>query len=110
VGSHSTFPFLEVILPALAELAKSHSFKLKIVGAGRADVSIPGVEVENLEWSLEREVEDFSVDRYWLYPLSAENKLGIGEDGFKGNSVDGGLAFPSSVSPIAAAGNWRAEM
>src|SRR5215471_17917853 len=86
VGSHSTFPFLESILPALAELAKSNSFKLKIVGAGRTEVSVPGVEVENLEWNLEREVADFRSIDIGLYPLDASlysGKWAFGKSGFK---------------------------
>lgn len=102
VGSHSTFPFLESILPALSELAKSHSFKLKIVGSGRAGVSVPGVEVENLEWSLEREVEDFRSIDIGLYPLSSENNWAMGKSGFKAIQWMA-VGIPYVVTPIGAA-------
>jgi len=102
VGSHSTFPFLESILPALAELAKSNSFKLKIVGSGRADVSIPGVEVENLEWNLEREVEDFRSIDIGLYPLSPDNNWTTGKSGFKAIQWMA-VGIPYVVTPIGAA-------
>ncbi len=104
VGSHSTFPFLESILPALAELAKSNSFKLKIVGSGRANVSVPGVEVENLEWNLEREVEDFRSIDIGLYPLSAENNWATGKSGFKAIQWMA-VGIPYVVTPIGAAGD-----
>jgi glycosyltransferase involved in cell wall biosynthesis len=102
VGSHSTFPFLESILPALAELAKSHSFKLKIVGSGRADVSVPGVEVENLEWNLEREVEDFRSVDIGLYPLNADNNWTMGKSGFKAIQWMA-VGIPYVVTPIGVA-------
>ena len=102
VGSHSTFPFLESILPALAELAKSHSFKLKIVGSGRAGVSVPGVDVENLEWNLEREVEDFRSVDIGLYPLNADNNWTMGKSGFKAIQWMA-VGVPYVVTPIGAA-------
>ena len=103
IGSHSTFPFLESILPALAELAKSNSFKLKIVGAGQADVFVPGVELENLEWNLEREVEDFRSIDIGLYPLNPDNNWTMGKSGFKAIQWMA-VGIPFVVSPIGAAG------
>jgi glycosyltransferase involved in cell wall biosynthesis len=102
VGSHSTFPFLESILPALSELAKSHSFKLKIVGSGKAEVSVAGVEVENLEWNLEREIEDFRSIDIGLYPLSADNNWTLGKSGFKAIQWMA-VGVPYVVTPIGAA-------
>src|SRR5262249_20344510 len=58
IGTHSTAPQLEPVLPALERLGRSHAFKVRIVGAGHK-VAIPGVEVEDLAWSREREVQDF---------------------------------------------------
>ena len=103
VGSHSTFPFLESILPALSELAKSNSFKLKIVGSGRAEVSVPGVEVENLEWKLEREVEDFQSIDIGLYPLNVNHNWATGKSGFKAIQWMA-VGVPYVVTPIGAAG------
>jgi len=50
VGSPATAPYLDLITPALAEVARQTPFSLKIVGAGR-DFSIPNVHVENCNWS-----------------------------------------------------------
>jgi glycosyltransferase involved in cell wall biosynthesis len=86
IGTHSTFPYLESIFPVLSELAKTHSFRLKVVGAGRDEVIVPGVEVENLPWSLEREVADFQAIDIGLYPIDAALYSGnwaAGKSGFK---------------------------
>src|SRR5947208_2310474 len=71
IGTHSTFPYLESIFPVLTELAKEYDFRLKVVGAGKDEITIPGVEVENLRWSLEREVRDFQSIDIGLYPIDA---------------------------------------
>jgi glycosyltransferase involved in cell wall biosynthesis len=86
IGTHSTFPYLQSIFPVLSELAKAHSFRLKVVGAGLDEVIVPGVEVENLRWSLEREVADFQSIDVGLYPIDASlysGKWAAGKSGFK---------------------------
>src|SRR5204862_7009831 len=55
IGTHSTFPYLESIFPVLGDLARSHKFRLKVVGAGKEGISVPGVEVENSAWEIDRE-------------------------------------------------------
>ena len=70
IGTHSTYPFLESLFPVLEQLARAHRFRLKVVGSGRLDVRVPGVEVENLDWSLRREVEDFQSFDVGLYPIT----------------------------------------
>jgi glycosyltransferase involved in cell wall biosynthesis len=102
VGTHSTFPFLEVILPALAEVAKQSPFRLKIVGSGRAVVNVPGVEVENLEWNLDREIEDFQSLDVGLYPLNADNNWATGKSGFKAIQYMS-TGVPYVATPIGAA-------
>jgi glycosyltransferase involved in cell wall biosynthesis len=86
IGTHSTFPYLESIFPVLSELSRDHSFRLKVVGAGRDEVKVPGVEVENLPWDLEREVADFQSIDVGLYPIDAalySGKWAAGKSGFK---------------------------
>lgn len=68
IGTHTTLPYLEAIIPALEMLARKHTFKLRVVGGGRA-LRASGVEVEALDWSLGREVEDFRSLDIGLYPL-----------------------------------------
>jgi glycosyltransferase involved in cell wall biosynthesis len=104
IGTHSTFPFLKLIFPALQELARTHRFRLKVVGAGREEIAIPGVEVENLEWSLEREIEDFQSFDIGLYPMDVE-RYGVewvtGKSGFKAIQYMT-VGIPYVVTPIAA--------
>jgi glycosyltransferase involved in cell wall biosynthesis len=86
IGTHSTFPYLESIFPVLEELARTLQFRLKVVGAGREEISIPGVEIENVPWKLEREVEDFQSLDIGLYPIDAapySEKWAAGKSGFK---------------------------
>jgi glycosyltransferase involved in cell wall biosynthesis len=87
IGTHSTFPYLESIFPVLSKLASQYSFRLKIVGSGRETVAVPGVEVENFPWKLEREVEDFRSMDIGLYPIDSSLYAGrwaAGKSGFKG--------------------------
>ena len=108
IGTHSTFPFLEAILPALAEAAKRQPFKLKIVGSGRPCVNVPGVEVENLEWNLGREIEDFQSLDIGLYPLNADNNWVTGKSGFKAIQYMS-VGVPYVATPIGAAAQIGAE-
>lgn len=87
IGTHSTFPFLRAIFPVLEKLAEKHKFILKIIGAGIDEINVKGVAVENLEWNLAREIEDFQSFDVGLYPIttssSANNDWLMGKSGFK---------------------------
>lgn len=87
IGTHSTFPFLQRLFPVLQRLAAEYAFVLKIIGAHERDVTVPGVEVINLDWSLEREVRDFQTLDIGLYPMSptgsASREWILGKSGFK---------------------------
>lgn len=87
IGTHSTYPLLESIFPVIRELAKGHDFKLRVVGSGRSEVFIDGVDVENVSWNLEREPSDFADLDIGLYPLalsdSASAEWLMGKSGFK---------------------------
>lgn len=104
IGTHSTYPYLESIFPALRELAEKHRFRLKVVGAGRERISVPGVEVENLGWSLEREIEDFQSFDIGLYPINTglyADKWAAGKSGFKAIQYMA-VGIPYVVTPVAA--------
>jgi len=98
VGTHSTFQYLKTIFPALQELARSHSFRLKVVGAGTREIDLPGVEVESLDWSLEREVADFQSFDVGLYPI-ADDQWSQGKSGFKAIQYMA-VGLPFVVSPV----------
>ncbi|MDQ2936987.1 MAG: glycosyltransferase family 4 protein [Acidobacteriota bacterium] len=104
IGTHSTFPYLQSIFPVLQHLAATHRFKLKIVGAGVEEVKVLGLEVENLKWKLEREVEDFQSIDVGLYPVNpefyAENWAG-GKSGFKAIQYMA-VGIPYVASPVGA--------
>jgi glycosyltransferase involved in cell wall biosynthesis len=104
IGTHSTFPYLQAIFPVLQELAKTHDFKMKVVGAGTNAVSVPGVEVENLDWKLEREVSDFQSFDIGLYPIDpsmyAEN-WAAGKSGFKAIQYMA-VGIPFVAAPVGA--------
>jgi len=105
IGTHSTFPYLENIFPMLQKLAAKHQFRLKIVGAGRDEVSLPGVAVENLEWKLENEIRDFQSLDIGLYPIDPEmyaETWAAGKSGFKAIQYMA-VGIPYVASPIGAA-------
>jgi glycosyltransferase involved in cell wall biosynthesis len=104
IGTHSTYPYLESIFPALQELAQSARFRLKVVGAGRREISVPGVPVENLDWSLEREIEDFQSFDIGLYPINVglyADQWATGKSGFKAIQYMA-VGIPYVVTPVAA--------
>jgi glycosyltransferase involved in cell wall biosynthesis len=104
IGTHSTFPYLESIFPALQQLAREHRFHLKVVGAGREQINLPGVEVESLAWSLEREIEDFQSFDIGLYPINAglyADQWAAGKSGFKAIQYMA-VGIPYVVTPVAA--------
>jgi glycosyltransferase involved in cell wall biosynthesis len=104
IGTHSTFPYLREIFPVLQDLAKTHRFRIKIVGAGTSAVSIPGVEVENLEWKLEREVKDFQSFDVGLYPIDPSlyaEKWAAGKSGFKAIQYMA-VGIPFVAAPVGA--------
>lgn len=104
IGTHSTFPYLESIFPILSELARTYEFTLRIVGSGRGQVTVPGVEVENLIWNLEREVRDFQSIDIGLYPIDASlysGKWAAGKSGFKAIQYMA-VGVPYVATPVGA--------
>jgi len=104
IGTHSTFPYLESIFPVLTDLAKDYDFRLKVVGAGKDEITVPGVEVENLRWSLEREVQDFQSIDIGLYPIDASlysGKWAEGKSGFKAIQYMA-VGVPYVATPVGA--------
>lgn len=103
VGTHSTFPLLESVFPVLQRLAQEHEFVLKIVGAGRENIALEGVKIENLAWNLERETTDFQSLDVGLYPIavsgSASSEWLLGKSGFKAIQYLS-VGIPFVVTPI----------
>ena len=100
IGSHSTAPYLAAIAPALAEAAAWAPFRALVVGAGPVAVEVPGVEVEQRAWSLEREVADFQSLDVGLYPLT-DDEWARGKSGFKAVQYLA-CGVPFVVTPVGA--------
>ena len=100
VGTHSTYQYLASIFPALQRLARDFHFRLKVVGAGRDEIKVPGVRVESLSWSLEREIADFQSFNIGLYPI-IEDEWSAGKSGFKSIQYMA-VGIPFVVTPVGA--------
>ncbi|HEX8920263.1 MAG TPA: glycosyltransferase family 4 protein [Pyrinomonadaceae bacterium] len=101
VGTHSTYPYLASVFPALQRLARDFRFRLKVVGAGaQGEVKVPGVEVESLPWNLEREIADFQSFDIGLYPI-IEDEWSAGKSGFKSVQYMA-VGIPFVVTPVGA--------
>jgi glycosyltransferase involved in cell wall biosynthesis len=100
IGTHSTYPYLESIFPALQDLARTHRFHLKIIGSGKDEIRIPEVSVETVDWSLEHEVEDFQSFDIGLYPI-VDDGWSAGKSGFKAIQYMA-VGIPYVVTPLGA--------
>lgn len=100
IGTYSTFEYLESIFPALQQLARTHSFRLKVIGAGRDSIELPGVTIENAAWSMERETADFQSLDVGLYPL-IDSPWAAGKSGFKAIQYMA-VGIPYVVTPVGA--------
>jgi glycosyltransferase involved in cell wall biosynthesis len=105
IGTHSTFPYLQSIFPVLSALAQRHKFRLKIIGAGKDNVAISGISIENLPWLLYREVADFQSLDVGLYPIDQSIYQGwaSGKSGFKAIQYMA-VGVPYVATPIGASG------
>ncbi len=71
----------------MQKLAAKHEFALKIVGAGRDEIKLDGVRIENKTWSLTGEIADLQSFDIGLYPIrileNAPAEWIGGKSGFK---------------------------
>jgi glycosyltransferase involved in cell wall biosynthesis len=81
IGSPTTFPYLEALAGVLRQVATQHPFVLKVSGAGRP-VRMPGVDVEEVRWSMSDEVSLFNTCDIGVYPLT-DDEWSKGKCGFK---------------------------
>lgn len=79
IGTHSSAQYLQAVLPALRQLASTHDFVVRIIGA---ELQAPGLHLECRPWSLDREVNDIQDMDIGLYPL-IEDAWSLGKSGFK---------------------------
>jgi glycosyltransferase involved in cell wall biosynthesis len=100
IGTHSTFPYVKTIFPVLERLAREHQFRLRLVGTGEDNIAIPGVEIENLPWKLDREIADFQSLDIGIYPI-VEDDWSVGKSCFKAIQYMA-VGVPFVVSPVGA--------
>jgi glycosyltransferase involved in cell wall biosynthesis len=81
IGSPTTGTYIRGLLAVLQEVAADRPLQLRISGAG-APIEVPGVQTENVAWSLAREVELFNSCDIGVYPL-ADDEWARGKCGFK---------------------------
>jgi glycosyltransferase involved in cell wall biosynthesis len=95
IGSPTTALYLLAAAPILQEAARMYEFVLRVCGAG-ADVSIPGVTVNNVPWSRDAEVALFNTCDIGIYPLP-DDEWARGKCGFKA------IQFMACGVPVVAA-------
>ncbi|MCO6509865.1 MAG: glycosyltransferase family 4 protein [Aridibacter famidurans] len=107
IGTHSTYPSLESLLPVIEKLGSKHRFRFLVVGAGRSEVTVPGIEVESLDWKLSREIGDFQRLDIGLYPIKTSSSANIewikGKSGFKAIQYMA-VGVPFVMSPVGVCG------
>jgi len=82
IGTHSTWCFVESLLPVLEDLARTNKFRFRVVGSGRGSVAARDVDIELPPWQLDREVLDFQTLDVGIYPLP-EDEWTVGKSGLK---------------------------
>ncbi len=100
VGSQTAGPYLELIFNVMQKLSRRYDFIFKIIGAGY-EVSIPGVAVENIKWSLEDEIVLFQSIDIGIYPLP-DNSWTRGKAAFKAIQYMS-VGIPVIASPVGMA-------
>lgn len=66
IGTHTTYPFLERLMPVFEQLAREHRFQRTVIGSGRADI-------DTRPWSMDRDADDFRSFDIGLYPLTGDD-------------------------------------
>lgn len=96
IGSPTTYHYLEQLGGVLKDAASRHAFTLKVSGAGKP-VHFDGVQVQDVTWSLDREVELFNTCDIGVYPLE-DTDWARGKCGFKA------IQFMACGVPVVAEG------
>jgi glycosyltransferase involved in cell wall biosynthesis len=79
-GTHSSKAMLDLLRPVFVELARRLPFKLKVIS--NFDYALPGVDLEVVRWTAEREVADLQTFDIGVYPLATEEWV-LGKSGLK---------------------------
>lgn len=79
-GTFSSRPYLDLLRGTLRKLAAERRFRLRVIG--NFDYELPGVELEVVRWTAEREIEDLHAIDIGLYPLPVDDWVS-GKSGLK---------------------------
>jgi glycosyltransferase involved in cell wall biosynthesis len=79
-GTFSSRPYLDLLRRVFQELAGQRRFRLRVIG--NFDYELPGVDLEVLRWSSEREVADLQAIDIGIYPLPLDDWV-AGKSGLK---------------------------
>lgn len=82
IGSPSTWPYVRPLLPILRNLYREHGITIRVVGAGAAAARDNCPELELVEWSEHREVQDVQAMHIGVMPLP-DDKWARGKSGYK---------------------------
>ena len=94
IGSPSTAKYIRSLRSVFERLAKTHRFRLKVIGAGKP-IAFQGVNLEIRPWDLRTEAEEFRNCDIGLYPLW-DDQWSRGKCGYKA------LQFMASGVPVVA--------
>jgi glycosyltransferase involved in cell wall biosynthesis len=101
IGTHSTYAYLQTIIPVLERLARVHRFRLKIVGSGSRE-AVARLDVEYLPWALDRELYDLQSFDVGLYPI-VDDAWAEGKSGFKSiQYLSCGIPFVATPAGVVA--------
>ena len=79
-GTFSTRRYLDLLRPVFQRLAEERGFRLRVIG--NFDYELPGVDLEVVRWTAEREVADLQAIDIGVYPMEIEDWAG-GKSGLK---------------------------
>jgi len=79
-GTFSSRPYLNLLRGVLQKLATERRFRLRVIG--NFDYALPGVDLEVVRWSAQREIEDLQHIDIGLYPLPVDEWVS-GKSGLK---------------------------
>jgi glycosyltransferase involved in cell wall biosynthesis len=79
-GTFSSRPYLDLLRPVFLKLLTRIDFKLRVIG--NFAYSLPGVNLELIQWTKEREVKDLQGIDIGVYPLT-EDEWVFGKSGLK---------------------------
>jgi glycosyltransferase involved in cell wall biosynthesis len=94
IGTPTTVPYVRMLVEPLRSLARQHAFTLRVSG-GTAEFMPPDVRVEDLPWSLDREVTLFNTCDIGVYPMP-DDEWARGKSGFKA------IQFMACAVPVVA--------